>query len=242
MDNSIKDALTAAFAGFERGNQEGQKNNSEVKSCFHEMQNVFETKAEFLEKVKLLDNCIDNYPHFDSIREYLFDLLMINFFASDALQLEEDYLDSPEWEAIEDKTLDRGTELLNLLLYLKECKEEEIDPELDDYLKEFLLVEDDEFQDEHAIYEDIIANQILIEAEYEEIARVQNSIAADSEIKEDFYTIVSFFSNTSYNEQEFNDYTHFSNNKSEDAAKLASLYAFYHGLDRFNKSFLTTIL
>jgi len=65
--------------------------------------------------------------------------------------LEEDYLDSPEWEDIEEETLDRGTELLNLLLYLNECEEEDIVPELDDYLKEFLLVYEDEFQDEYTI-------------------------------------------------------------------------------------------
>ena len=118
---------------------------------------------------------------------------MINFFAADALQLEEDYLESEEWEAIEDQTIDRGTEMLNLLLYIKECKEEGLDPDLDDYLKEFLLVEDDEFQDEHAIYEDIIANQMLIEAPFSEIARVQATLNANSEIKEWFYPIISFF-------------------------------------------------
>jgi hypothetical protein len=236
MDNSIKDALAATIAGFQKGSAL-QGDAIEVKEIFEQLVHVFESTEEFMDKVALLDQCIDDNPKFDDIREYLFDLLMINFFAADALQLEEDYLESEEWEAIEDQTIDRGTEMLNLLLYIKECKEEGLDPDLDDYLKEFLLVEDDEFQDEHAIYEDIIANQMLIEAPFSEIARVQATLKANSEIKEWFYSIVSFFSNPSFKEQDFEEYTTAAPNKSMDAAVLASLLAYYHGTDRFNKSF-----
>ena len=236
MDNSIKDALAATIAGFQKGSAL-QGDAIEVKEIFEQLVHVFESTEEFMDKVALLDQCIDDNPKFDDIREYLFDLLMINFFAADALQLEEDYLESEEWEAIEDQTIDRGTEMLNLLLYIKECKEEGLDPDLDDYLKEFLLVEDDEFQDEHAIYEDIIANQMLIEAPFSEIARVQATLNANSEIKEWFYPIVSFFSNPSFKEQDFEEYTTAAPHKSMDAAVLASLLAYYHGTDRFNESF-----
>ena len=236
MDNSIKDALAATIAGFQKGSAL-QGDAIEVKEIFEQLVHVFESTEEFMDKVALLDQCIDDNPKFDDIREYLFDLLMINFFAADALQLEEDYLESEEWEAIEDQTIDRGTEMLNLLLYIKECKEEGLDPDLDDYLKEFLLVEDDEFQDEHAIYEDIIANQMLIEAPFSEIARVQATLNANSEVKEWFYPIVSFFSNPSFKEQDFEEYTTAAPHKSMDAAILASLLAYYHGTDRFNKSF-----
>jgi hypothetical protein len=236
MDNSIKDALAATIAGFQKGSAL-QGDTIVVKEVFEQLVHVFESTEEFMDKVALLDQCIDDNPKFDAIREYLFDLLMINFFAADALQLEEDYLESEEWEAIEDQTIDRGTEMLNLLLYIKECKEEGLDPDLDDYLKEFLLVEDDEFQDEHAIYEDIIANQILIEAPFSEIARVQETLNANSEIKEWFYPIVSFFSNPSFKEQDFEEYTTAAPHKSMDAAVLASLLAYYHGTDRFNESF-----
>ena len=236
MDNSIKDALAATIAGFQKGSAL-QGDTIVVKEVFEQLVHVFESTEEFMDKVALLDQCIDDNPKFDAIREYLFDLLMINFFAADALQLEEDYLESEEWEAIEDQTIDRGTEMLNLLLYIKECKEEGLDPDLDDYLKEFLLVEDDEFQDEHAIYEDIIANQMLIEAPFSEIARVQETLNVNSEIKEWFYPIVSFFSNPSFKEQEFEEYTTAAPQKSMNAAVLASLLAYYHGTDRFNESF-----
>jgi hypothetical protein len=114
MDNSIKDALAATIAGFQKGSAL-QGDAIEVKEIFEQLVHVFESTEEFMDKVALLDQCIDDNPKFDDIREYLFDLLMINFFAADALQLEEDYLESEEWEAIEDQTIDRGTEMLNLL-------------------------------------------------------------------------------------------------------------------------------
>lgn len=236
MDNSIKDALAATIAGFQQGALV-QADDISAKEIFEQLSTVFESEEAFMDKVAMLDKCIDDFPKFDPIREYLFDLLMINFFAADALQLEEDYLESKEWEAIEDQTIDRGTEMLNLLLYIKECKEEGLDPDLDDYLKEFLLVEDDEFQDEHAIYEDIIANQILIDAPYSEIARVQHTLNAQSEIKEWFYPIVSFFASPAYKEEDFSEYLSSAPNKAMDAATLASLLAYYHGTDRFNHSF-----
>ena len=130
------------------------------------------------------------------LREVFFDMLMVNFFSADVKKLEADYLDSPEWEAIEEETLDRGTELLNVLLYLNECEDEDIEPGLEDYLKEFLLVDEDEFQDEYRIYEPIIANQILIEGPVEDIAKVADILPVDSEIKELFYPLMCFFQNT----------------------------------------------
>ena len=156
---------------------------------------VFSTDKPFLEKVADMDAVFNDEPQLEALREVYFDLLMINFFSADAIKLEEDYLESAEWEAIEEDTLDRGSELLNLLLYLTECIDEDIDPELEDYLKEFLLVDDDEFQDEYSIYEPVIENQLLMESPVTEIAKVAKSLPADAELKELFYPMMCFFQN-----------------------------------------------
>src|SRR5690606_35695736 len=121
------------------------------------LQLAFDKEAPFIERVQSLDEAFNDHQRFEELPEIYFDLLMVNFFAEDVKKLEEDYLDSPEWEAIEEEAIDRGTELLNMFLYLQECEDDVIDPSLDDYLKEFLLVEEDEFQDEYAIYEKVIA-------------------------------------------------------------------------------------
>ncbi len=190
IDSKVKSAIKAALTAFSTYSSFDAKPFTDI---FNEL---FSSDKDFMSKVAMLDEVFDDYSKMDSLREVFFDLLMINFFSADVKKLEEDYLDSPEWEAIEEETLDRGTELLNLLLYLNECEDEDIEPELDDYLKEFLLVDEDEFQDEYAIYEPVIANQILMESPVTEIGQVANQLPDDSELKELFYPLMCFFQNT----------------------------------------------
>ena len=156
---------------------------------------VFASDEDFMTKVDELDAVFDEIPQLEELREVFFDLLMINFFSADVKKLEDDYLETPEWEEIEEQTLDRGTELLNLLLYLNECEDEDIEPELEDYLKEFLLVDEDEFQDEYRIYEPVIAHQVLMDSPAAEINKVAQKLPEDSELKELFYPMMCFFQN-----------------------------------------------
>lgn len=183
-----------------------------------ELTATFDAELPFMDKVAQLDEIFDNHPRFEELREYVFDLLMINFFAEDVQKLEEDYLDSEEWEAIEDETLDRGSELLNVLLYLKECEDADVEPTLDDYLKEFLLVEEDEFQDEHRIYEEVIKNQILVESSYGEIAKVAAKIHEEEEIKDIFYPLMSFFAEPQPDQAAIEEFLEQSDRKSLDLA------------------------
>lgn len=182
---------------------------------------VLLAEKDFMEKVDDLDRVFDDTPQLEPLRELFFDLLMINFFTADVKKLEEDYLDSPEWEEIEEETLDRGTELLNVLLYLNECRDENIEPSLEDYLKEFLLVDEDEFQDEYRIYEPVIANQILIESNPAEIARVAASLPEDSELGELFYPMMNFFQHLQTGEPAGQDFS----TNSADAAFDNAVYA-----------------
>ena len=187
IDPKIESAVEAALRAFSR------YNSFDAVQLTTKFKDVFASDEDFLSKVDLLDEAFDDNPKIESLREVFFDLMMINFFSADVKKLDDDYLESPEWEEIEEDTLDRGTELLNLLLYLNECEDEEIEPGLEDYLKEFLLVDEDEFQDEYRIYEPVIENQILIESPVAEIARVAKSLPEDSEIKEIFYPLMCFF-------------------------------------------------
>ena len=190
MENTLQRAIQTALPAF------GKVSGRDVSDVQATLLTLIYSDKPFMRKVEELDEVFDDEPTLEALREVFFDLLLINFFSEDVNKLEEDYLDSPEWEAIEDKTIDRGTELLNVLLYLKECEDERIEPELGDFLKEFLLVDEDEFQDEHRIYEDVIANQILMESNFAEIARVANELPATSEIKELFYSLMCFFNET----------------------------------------------
>ncbi|MGY4536204.1 hypothetical protein ACVW0P_000611 [Mucilaginibacter sp. UYNi724] len=187
---------------------------------------VFSSDDDFMSKVESLDAVFDDEPKLEELREVFFDLLMINFFSEDVKKLDDDYLETPEWEAIEEQTLDRGTELLNLLLYLNECEDEDIDPELEDYLKEFLLVDEDEFQDEYRIYEPVIAHQILIESPVAEVAKVAKTIPEDSEVKELFYPMICFFQNPEAGDADKKAIAENALNKPFDMAVVEILYSF----------------
>lgn len=212
--------MQAALAQFSKVN--GQEGHGITDSLL----GVFEGESGFMDKVAAMDAVFDEYPHFESLRELFFDLLMINFFNEDVAKLEEDYLESQEWEDIEEQTIDRGTELLNLLLYLKECEDEDIDPELGDFLREFLLVDEDEFQDEHRIYEEVIANQILVDSSLEEVQRVARKLPEDSELKELFYPMMAFFREQHPEEQEFDEFVKISANADFDSAVYSLLLSY----------------
>ena len=220
MDLKVKNAIEAgakAYASLE---------NTDATSFLKAIESAFDAEAPFMEKVQLMDDVFDNEQAFEELREVCFDLLMINFYAEDVQKLEEDYLESEEWESIEEETLDRGTELLNIFLYLKECADEEIDPDLDDYLKEFLLVEEDEFQDEYRIYEKVIANQILVESDYSEIAKVSKSVDIEDELYDLFNPIVSFFYESNPTHEQLELFSSFANNKSFETSVYAIISNF----------------
>lgn len=220
IDQKVTLAITSALQAY---STYSSFNAVALKAKFVE---VFVSDDDFLTKVDLLDEIFDNNPQVEELREVFFDLLMINFFSEDVKKLEDDYLETPEWESIEEQTLDRGTELLNLLLYLNECEDEGIEPELEDYLKEFLLVDEDEFQDEYRIYEPVIANQILIESPVAEIKKVAETISDDSEVKELFYPMMCFFQNTKPTAQDRETIAANAVNKSFDMAVLEILVSF----------------
>ncbi|WP_149913545.1 hypothetical protein [Sphingobacterium cavernae] len=222
MDNKVKNALEAGVATY------ASLENIESAEFFSALKTTFALEAPFMTKVGAMDTVFDNHQSFEELRELSFDLLMINFFAEDVQKLEEDYLDSEEWEQIEEDTLDRGTELLNVFLYLKECADDEIEADLDDYLKEFLLVEEDEFQDEHRIYEKVIANQILVESDYSEIAKVAKTVGPMEELYELFNPVVSFFYEQNPSAQQIEEFTSHAENKAYETA-------IYQVIVNFNK-------
>ena len=220
MNSSVKQAMLAALDQYSSISEKDSKAVSDA------LVNIFNADMVYLDKVAALDREFDDNPVFEPLRELFFDLLLINFFNEDVRKLEEDYLDSPEWEVIEEKTLDRGTELLNLMLYLQECQDEAIEPELGDFLREFLLVDEDEFQDEHRIYEEVISNQILVDSSLEELARVSSELPESSELKELFYPMIGFFREQNPDKNEYRAFLKNSVNPDFDSAVYSLLISY----------------
>jgi len=220
MNSSVEQALIASLDQF------ASANHIESIAIEQRLIEVFGKDMNFLEKVAEFDEVFDEHPKFDELREVYFDLLMINFFTSDVIKLEEDYLETREWENIEEETIDRGTELLNLLLYINECHDEEIKPGLEDFLKEFLLVEEDEFQDEFHIYEDLISNQQLAESSVEDICNNADLLDLSEEMEELFVPFMTFFLQPKTNENTQKELLKYSNNKSFDVAVYTLITSF----------------
>lgn len=220
MDNHVKTALIASLDKFAEAS--GQ-NSIKLEETLIE---VFSKDLGFMEKLEEFDEAFDEYPAFEELREVFFDLLMINFFASDVNKLEEDYLESDEWADIEEETIDRGTELLNLLLYINECHDEQIEPDLEDFLKEFLLVEEDEFQDEFHIYEDLITNQNLVESSVEDICSHAGMIDLSEEMEDLFVPFMTFFHQPKASDQIIKELETYSANKEFDIAVYVLIAAF----------------
>lgn len=220
IDSKVRAAIVAALNGFSKYTtiDAGQLSTALI--------DIFASDNDFLDKVDEMDALFDDYPQMEALHEVFFDLLMINFFSADMRQLDEDYLETEEWEEIEEETIDRGTELLNLLLYLNECKDESIEPSLEDYLKEFLLVDEDEFQDEHRIYEPVIANQQLVEGTPEEVNEVADTLEDEDELQEVFYPMMCFFQNVKPSAEDIKLVEDSSTNQDYDAAVYQILLTF----------------
>lgn len=228
----IKDALQGMVTGF----LEGSKQNGEpIDEAIHqpflsELVTAFYQLNTFEAKLASVDEVFANYPVFEPLQEFCFDLFMVNFFAADSKDLGEGYLESAEWMAIEERILDRGSEFLNLLLYINESKETEATISLDDFLKEFLLTEDDLYQDEFVIYEPIIKNQHLVDADIKDILETTETIS-DDEIKEVYAPLMTYFNTTDSFENRYQELVQLSHNKTTDAALLLATQAFTESLD-----------
>ncbi len=152
---------------------------------------ITDSDENFLVRAKLIENWVESNTSFEPFADVLFDLLLVHFLSAETHL--EDYFDSPEWDHIEQKTLDMGSEMLNLFLYIGEANENEVEIGLEDFLTEFLLVEEDEFQNEYRIYESLIINQDLMDADLSSIRKLKESVKEDTGLKEYFVPIVLFF-------------------------------------------------
>jgi hypothetical protein len=156
MSNS---PIPAAFLAFAK---QVQLTSEEIQS----IQGVFsmETGKE-LEAQAQLQKWLVNHPNCLPYGPFLFDLLLTEFIFKGS-QISEEFFETEEWEAIEDSFAEEGSELLNLLLYLAEAVDTQSEISLDDYLDDFLLVDEDEFQDEHEIYREVILLRNQVDSAY----------------------------------------------------------------------------
>jgi hypothetical protein len=220
-------AASALIKAFAAGKNEKSRmiTEEEAASFLNGLLGIFSSNEGFREKKAALDSLFSANSPFSGLEEYLFDLLMLHFIAADAGKPDENYLESEEWTKIEDETADRGSEWLNLLIYIGEVKEEKRKPDLQDFLDEFLLVEDELYQDEFFIYEPVILHAPLAEASMEAIVEAGKKIDAD-ELKEIFIPLMAYFNKTKRPEEKCSELGSHDFNAPLNVALLSATYAF----------------
>lgn len=157
------------------------------------LEHILKNDSPFREKWKGLDDWFEQNSDFAELEPYVFDILVATFVNLEFVDIPDDYFESEEWQEIEEDMSDRGSEWLNLLVYLQDCNINDFEPELDDFLYSFLLVEEDEFQDEHEIYEPVIMLEEIIDADPEVIVEACRKSDA-GELGPLFPALLLFFS------------------------------------------------
>lgn len=157
-----------------------------------ELRDIFNPDKTLGQSVVQLDDVLNRNRLQGDISDFLFDTLLASHLNQISADDKEDYLESDEWQRYEEKYLDRGSELLNLFIYLSEAADEGIAISLDDFLDEFLLVSDELYQDEHELYEPVIK---VRESQYEPLEDFLMSPVPelDPELKAFYRPIILFF-------------------------------------------------
>jgi len=194
--NMVENALRALLGTYAKG--------KDIEPIFSKLHFVISNHGEdFVGRVNGVDEILASNAEFSELSEVVFDLLMVSFLAFE--QHDEDFFESPEWTVIEDKFIDRGTELLNLYLYISEANQTEVEITLEDFVNEFLLADSDEFQDEFKIYEELIVNSNIIDADLCEIRKIESKLNEDSLLYGIFVPIVLYFSDPYREDEELVD-------------------------------------
>jgi hypothetical protein len=156
MNNSVHHALEGLLYGFTDYN-----GTSSYEKHLIALEQIIITDKKFEERVANLDAWIGQNPNFDALGDYLFDLLMAQFIRTEGTS--ETFFDSKEWDKIEDEYADRGTELLDAITYLDESQEIEVEPSIEDFIFEYLLVENDPDKETLILYEPLIRHKELVD-------------------------------------------------------------------------------
>lgn len=143
--------------------------------------------------VKQLDALVAEEKVLEPYREYMFDLLYITWLSRQEEAGNTDWMETPEWQRLEDKLAERGTELLTLLMYLQEVIDSNLKANLDDFLEQFITDEEMDFQDDLEVYEEVFANRGWLDLTFAEMVSKAESMEDETAIPEVFAPLFCFF-------------------------------------------------
>lgn len=173
--------------------QKAAESKGRWSSLMHTWIQLLAEEAPLETAVKKLDAFATESNALLPFREFLFDLLYITWLSRQEEAGNTDWMDSPEWQRLEDKLAERGTELLTLLMYLQEVIDSNLKANLDDFLEQFITDDEMDFQDDLEVYEEVVVNRDWLDLTYAEMVKKTEAIENETAIPEVFAPLFCFF-------------------------------------------------
>lgn len=197
---------------------------------------IFEVHTEMPAQLKAFDNLMASHPELTDFKEYCFDLFFVQ--ALESLGEDADaYMESPAWQKIEQQTEGRGTEALNLFMYLTEVNESDLKASMDDFLDGFILDEDLDYQDDASIYEEMMSNRNWLELTYSEMVAKAEAMEEETAMPEIFTPAYCFFKSPEKSNINLMACLQAGGQLKRNTAVSAMLQFFYHGEKCINQEF-----
>ncbi|MBA4303916.1 MAG: hypothetical protein C0424_06800 [Sphingobacteriaceae bacterium] len=190
------------------------------------------------QSVKSLDLLCKEDAALQPYKEYIFDLLYISWLSWQESQGNDDWMDSPEWQRLEEKLAERGTEMLTMLMYLQEVVDSELKANLDDFLEEFLIDEEMDFQEDLEVYEEVIENRPWLDLTYAEMVSNAEQLEEQTAIPELFTPLFCFFKSPEKSQINLLATLGAGGNVQRNLAVVLALQGFYKGLEGIEAAFL----
>ncbi len=205
-------------------------------SFFEDFQQIFVTTSLMPEQIKIFNQLMSSYSELSEYKEYIFDLFFVNALALLGDKAE-DYMESPAWEKIEQQTADRGTEALNVFMYLEEVKESDIRATLDDFLEGFVLDEELDYQEDAEVYEEVMANRAWLDLPYAQMIAKTEALEEETAMPALFTPLFCFFKSPEKSAINLMACLQSGGKTERNTAVSAMLQFFYHGEDCIDQRF-----
>jgi hypothetical protein len=161
------------------------------KERFDELRDLVLTTSGGLEKsvhhVERLKNYLDDHGRSawlpGASGAFLVDLYILALLTSEGAG---EQWDESAWDRFENACAGLGTDLLHLLHYVDECREEGVEPSMDDFVESFVISPELEDQEHLMAYEEVLASRDLIQEPLRDMLAECRALAPDSAIESVF--------------------------------------------------------
>lgn len=164
-----------------------------LSAALQDYQALLLSEEELSLRLNALDQLVITNAKLTPYKEYCFDLLYVAWLSAQQEEGNEDWMDRPEWQQMEDKLAERGTEMLSMLMYLQEVRDSGLKATLDDFIDGYLGDDELEFQDDLEVYEEVITNREWLDLTYVEMVQCTEAMEDETAIPELFTPLFCFF-------------------------------------------------